>query len=137
MDIVIDFDGVITKTDGWPNIGEPNKFIIWAVKKFKQWGHNIILFTSRENLVMPKPLPLLDEAIKWLKEEHDLVFDVVNDNLRDRIIRYGWNCRKVTGDYFIDDRACFNPTVRAFYLCCILNPISGAVIKWLKKIKKK
>lgn len=46
----------------------------------------------------------MQEAVKWCEKE-GLEFDAVNDNIPEMIERYGTNSRKVSCDYYIDDRA--------------------------------
>ena len=48
----------------------------------------------------------LEDAIKWCRE-NDLEFDAVNDNLPEVIEFYGSNSRKISCDYYIDDKALF------------------------------
>ena len=52
----IDFDGTLCEND-FPNIGEPNWVIINYVKKLKECGHYIGLWTCREGKI-------LDEAVE-------------------------------------------------------------------------
>jgi len=45
-------------------------------------------------------------SVEWCLE-NDLEFDTVNDNLPEVIEIYGSNSRKISCDYYIDDRALF------------------------------
>ena len=91
----IDFDGTLCKTM-FPAIGDPIPTAIEYVKKLKADGHKLILWTCRvgENL---------EEAVKWC-EEQGLEFDAVNENLKEIIDEYGVDSRKVTADFYIDDK---------------------------------
>ena len=60
-------------------------------------GNKLILWTCRAG-------DALDLAIHWCRQQ-DLEFDAINDNLPETIEKYGHNSRKITCDYYIDDRA--------------------------------
>lgn len=91
----IDFDGTLCKSI-WPGIGEPNNTLIEWVKVKKREGNKIILWTCREG-------KLLDEALAWC-DDKGLKFDAINDNIPELIELFGNNPRKVSADYFIDDK---------------------------------
>ncbi len=46
----------------------------------------------------------LEKAVDWCKKQH-LEFAAVNDNLPEIIELYGNNSRKISCDYYIDDKA--------------------------------
>lgn len=94
--IAVDFDGTLSFGE-WPNIGPANTELIDFLKERQQNGDKLILWTCREG-------EALNEAVKWCERE-GLVFDAVNDNIPEMIERYGTNSRKVSCDYYIDDRA--------------------------------
>lgn len=91
----VDFDGTLCKSI-WPEIGEPNFSLIEWIKEKRREGNKIILWTCREG-------KLLDEALAWCKDK-GLEFDAVNDNTPELIKLFGNNPRKVSADYFIDDK---------------------------------
>lgn len=91
----VDFDGTLCEGN-FPKIGEPIQANIDYVKGLKDEGHKIILWTCRVG-------NLLDEAVEWCKEQ-GLEFDAVNENLEEIIKQYGGDSRKVTADYYIDDK---------------------------------
>ena len=91
----IDFDGTLC-TDAYPEIGEPKQDIINFCKARKAEGHKLILWTCREGC-------LLADALLWCKK-HDLEFDAVNENLKERIEQYGTDPRKIGADFYVDDR---------------------------------
>lgn len=93
--IAVDFDGTLCFSN-WPELGEPNIPLIGFLKEWKQMGNKLILWTCRAG----EPL---SQAIAWCAE-HDLEFDAVNDNLPEIVELYGNNSRKITCDYYIDDR---------------------------------
>ena len=94
--IAVDFDGTLSVGE-WPNIGPANEELITFLKEKKKNGDKIILWTCREG-------EALKAAVRWCEKE-GLVFDAVNDNIPEMIERYGTNSRKVSCDYYIDDRA--------------------------------
>lgn len=46
----------------------------------------------------------LESAVAQCRE-HGLEFDAVNDNIPEIVEKYGVNSRKITADYYIDDKA--------------------------------
>ena len=94
--IAVDFDGTLS-LGTWPSTGPANKELIDFLKEQKENGDKLILWTCREG-------EALKAAVRWCEKE-GLVFDSVNDNIPEMIERYGTNSRKVSCDYYIDDRA--------------------------------
>lgn len=100
--IAVDFDGTLCYSN-WPDLGEPNVRLIEYLKSFRKTGNKLILWTCRAG-------EALDRAVSWCRE-HELEFDAVNDNLPEIVALYGNNSRKITCDYYIDDRACLPDAV--------------------------
>ena len=94
--IAVDFDGTLCYSN-WPELGEPNRRLIEYLRAFKAQGNKLILWTCRAG-------EALDNAVSWCHDQ-DLEFDAVNDNLPEIVELYGNNSRKITCDYYIDDRA--------------------------------
>ena len=92
MIIAVDFDHTLSNA-GYPHIGQPNKPLFDALIKLKSQGHNIILWTCREDIQ-------LQQAVDWCKEQ-GLEFDAVNEN----VPWIGFYSRKVCADVYIDDLA--------------------------------
>lgn len=92
MIIAVDFDHTLSNA-GYPHIGQPNKPLFDVLIKLKTQGHNIILWTCREDIQ-------LQQAVDWCKEQ-GLEFDAVNENLP----WLGFYSRKVCADMYIDDLA--------------------------------
>lgn len=90
-----DFDGTLCK-EAYPSIGKPNKSMIRYAKRVKKNGNRIILWTCRCN-------EKLDEAVSWC-QKHGIIFDAVNSNLPETLQKYGTDSRKITADYYIDDK---------------------------------
>ncbi|MCR5602374.1 MAG: hypothetical protein K6G27_01570 [Lachnospiraceae bacterium] len=81
----------------WPDVGEPNVPLIKQLKDLKNRGNKLILWTCRAG-------EALDLAVSWCRDQ-ELEFDAINDNLPEIVELYGNNSRKITCDYYIDDRA--------------------------------
>lgn len=95
MIYAVDFDGYLC-AQAWPEIGQPYHVIIDHFKQLKSQGNKLILWTCREG-------ELLQQAIDWCAS-HGLYFDAHNENLPERIEQYGNDCRKISADYYCDDR---------------------------------
>lgn len=95
MIIAIDFDGTVVKND-WPNIGKLRLFAV-PVLKWLNKHHYLILYTCREGMLLREA-----EEFLWTK---GIGFRYVNVNLGKRIREYGNDCRKISADLYIDDRA--------------------------------
>lgn len=93
--IAVDFDGTLCFSN-WPELGEPNMPLISFLREWKEAGNKLILWTCRAG----EPLT---QAVKWCSD-YNLEFDAVNDNLPEVVELYGNNSRKITCDYYIDDR---------------------------------
>ena len=96
MIFAVDFDGTLSFGE-WPGTGEPNGGLIRFLKERKKKGDKLILWTCRE-------AGTLDVALEWC-EVQGLEFDAVNDNLPEIVEKYQWNSRKITCDFYIDDKA--------------------------------
>lgn len=92
----VDFDGTIS-LGKWPEVGPANERLISYLLDRKRYGDKLILWTCRAG-------DALDAAICFCAQ-HGLPFDAVNDNLPEVVERYGSNSRKITCDYYIDDRS--------------------------------
>ncbi len=94
--IAVDFDGTLCYSN-WPLLGEPNIPLINYLKNQRKEGNKLILWTCRAGNE-------LTDAVDWC-HKHGLTFDAINDNLPEVVKLYGNNSRKITCDYYIDDRA--------------------------------
>lgn len=92
----VDFDGTIS-LGKWPEVGPANDRLILFLLERKRCGDKLILWTCRAD-------EALDAAITFCVQQ-GLHFDAVNDNLPEVVERYGSNSRKITCDYYIDDRS--------------------------------
>lgn len=92
----VDFDGTLSLGE-WPFVGPANNDLIDFLRCRRLCGDKIILWTCRSG----RPL---QDAVEWCRM-HGLLFDAVNDNLPETVAVYGSNSRKISCDYYIDDRA--------------------------------
>ena len=92
----IDFDGTLCE-NRYPNVGEPRFDVIQKVKLLKQSGHKIALWTCREG-------NYLQDAVNFCKD-HGLEFDVINEQFPEILDLYKDNVRKMSADYYVDDKA--------------------------------
>ena len=93
--IAVDFDGTLCYSN-WPELSQPNRALIAYLQEWKRNGNKLILWTCRAGDALTK-------AVEWCREQN-LEFDAVNDNLPEIIEYYGHNSRKISCDYYIDDR---------------------------------
>ena len=92
----VDFDGTLSFGQ-WPGCGPANDGLINFLKRRKESGDKLILWTCREG-------DDLEMAVKWCQEQ-GICFDAINDNLPAVIEKYGCNSRKISCDFYIDDKA--------------------------------
>lgn len=93
--IAVDFDGTLCENK-WPEIGKPNWQLINYLCSRKLAGDKLILWTCREGKA-------LDEAVRWCKDK-GIIFDAVNENLKEIIVGFGGDTRKIFANEYIDDR---------------------------------
>lgn len=93
--IAIDFDGTIAETD-FPHILALKPNAKEVINTLHEEGHCIIINTCRIN----KPL----EMMKNYLTEKGIQYDYINENNPERIQKYGGDTRKISADYYLDDR---------------------------------
>lgn len=98
--VAVDFDGTLVE-DKFPEIGEPKRDVIRLIKRLKNCGVRLILWTCRKDDNNEKHL---ERAVQWCKR-HGLSFDAVNENLPEVQEKWGGDTRKVLADYYLDDKA--------------------------------
>lgn len=108
--IAFDFDGTLFVED-WPRVGKPITEMHWLIKQLHQKGFIIVINTARASNTH-------DDAKRALNE-HNIEYDLFNENPKYRTDVYGDNPRKIAADVFIDDRNIGGlPTsVEALYWC--------------------
>lgn len=94
--ISIDFDGTIVR-DRYPLIGEPYPDAVNTIRTLYTYGHYIIINTCRVGRYF--------DQMKSFLREWQIPYDTINENNPDRIKKYGGDCRKISADIYIDDKA--------------------------------
>ena len=94
--VAVDFDGTIACRD------ENHNLVLVPgadtyIRKIKELGHTVILYTCREGKNQWK-------AEKFM-EEHNIPFDFVNANFEGHASKYGHDSRKINADVYVDDKA--------------------------------
>lgn len=102
LTIGVDFDGTIV-AHRFPEIGLEFACAIRVLREIKSRGHDIILFTCREDY----DRKYLTEAVEWL-HSRGVTVDAVNENSPYWKSK-GYTSRKPFWDLLIDDSAGFNP----------------------------
>lgn len=91
MRIAIDFDGTIVEHE-YPRIGKPAEGAVYWIKKWKEAGATIMLWTMRSG-------PYLQEAVHYCTLK-GIEFDAVNSDKQD------WTSSpKLYANVYIDDAA--------------------------------
>lgn len=100
--VAVDFDGTLV-SDKFPEIGEPNTFLIDQIKAWRADSDNnrIILWTCRDDDTDDKRLT---SAVEFCKT-HNLHFDAVNRNIDEVIDMFKNDTRKIYANEYIDDKA--------------------------------
>jgi len=106
--IAVDFDGTLALGDSFPDVNNatPNTGLIRALNHLQSMGHQIVLWTCRENYGGKhyEDGPYLIDAVKFC-EKYGLNFDAVNKNIGEQDgeegTLYG---RKISADIYIDDK---------------------------------
>jgi len=100
--VAVDFDGTLISGTWSKDVQKPVPELFYKLRKFKEAGAMLVLWTCREGE------PLI-EAIA-LSAEHGVIFDAVNENVPPIA---QWNeehgvdfaARKVFADLYVDDRS--------------------------------
>ncbi|MDR1652797.1 MAG: hypothetical protein LBS01_03960 [Prevotellaceae bacterium] len=95
MLIAVDFDGTIVAHE-YPQIGKEIPFAIATLKKLRDDGHQLILWSVREGRE-------LEEAVKFCRDR-GFEFYAVNSNYPEELPPEQMQPRKLMVDLFIDDR---------------------------------
>lgn len=96
MIIAVDFDDTLCFSK-WPDLGEPNLRLIEYLKECQRCGNKLILWTCRNGTA-------LQNAVDWCRLQ-GLIFDAINENLPETIAQYGTDSRKISADFYIDDKS--------------------------------
>jgi len=95
--IALDFDGIFVSPEAWPELGDADDTMIRAVSNAIAKGHRFILNTCRTKDAL--------RAAIWLLWRHGVKPVAINSNLPELVEKYGSDPRKISADFYIDDRA--------------------------------
>ena len=95
MIIAVDFDGTL-HTGKWPGIGSPAPYARDVMRKLKDDGHYLIIWSCREGKQQT-------DMVNWMLEQ-GIPFDRVNEHHPESIRTYGSNSRKVYAHLYIEDK---------------------------------
>lgn len=112
--IALDFDGTLVQGDCWMYhsfvplrillenpAGSAFVRTIDIAKRWKQHGHDVILWTCRENGIYKDYPDALTAAVDWCRSE-GLIFDGVNESSK----MFEKTRRKIIADRYVDDKSC-------------------------------
>lgn len=94
--VAVDFDGTLVE-DKYPETGERNEYVFDRIRDYKSKGWKVILWTCRNG-------DLLDKAVLFCYGK-GIVFDAINENIREVQEMFGSDTRKVYANIYIDDKA--------------------------------
>lgn len=93
--LAIDFDGTIAELS-FPQVGALRKGAAKYIRKLYDDGHYIIINTCRSGK--------FEGMAHDFMQDHGIPYHYMNSNLPALIIEYGQDCRKISADYYIDDK---------------------------------
>lgn len=96
MIIVIDFDGTIVE-NAYPEIGNLRKNVKKVLQRLHEEGHEIIINTCRAGI--------FEGNVYSFLQQENIFFTYINCNIPWKIEQYGQDCRKISGDVYIDDKS--------------------------------
>lgn len=95
MIVAVDFDGTL-HLGQYPGIGDPAPYAAEMMRKLKEDGHYLIIWTCREG-------ERQTEMVNWLLEK-DIPFDRINEHVSGSWEQYGYKARKVYAHCYVDDK---------------------------------
>lgn len=93
--LAIDFDGTIAEVS-FPEVGALIAGAAEHIRMLYDEGHYIIINTCRSG----KMEGLAEDFLK----ENDIPYHYINSNLPELVEEYTQDCRKISADYYIDDK---------------------------------
>ena len=102
MIIAVDFDGTCVD-HAFPNIGVAVDDVIWGLRELVEMGHQLVLWTCRENDLEPGGRQYLEEAEAWF-DDRGITLAGLNERPDDgQDYRRKGLRRKLFADVYIDD----------------------------------
>lgn len=94
--IAVDFDGTIVK-DNWPGFGELKHEVIEAMRREKEAGTYIIIWTCRSGEDL--------SYMQYFLDHHNIPYDRINANAPWILEEWKRDNRKIFAHEYIDDKA--------------------------------
>ena len=95
--LCFDFDNTIVLTERYPVIVCLRPHVRQVFEMLRARGHYIIISTCRIG-------KNAEYALRYLSEMK-IPFDAFNANNPERVNKYGGDCRKISADFYFDDKA--------------------------------
>lgn len=93
--LAVDFDGTIAE-DSFPEVGLIRKGAKKYLQQLADDGHKIIINTCRTGR--------FEGMAEDFLIKHEIPYNYINNNLPKMIKMYKQDCRKISADYYIDNR---------------------------------
>lgn len=93
--LAIDFDGTIA-TESFPEVGTLIEDADVIIRKLYDEGHDIIINTCRTGKY--------EGLAEYFLRDHEIPFHFINSNLPRVLDQYKQDCRKISADFYIDNR---------------------------------
>ena len=120
--IAVDFDGTLveknyfseefTEKTIWDPVTETRIKTIDIARHWKDWAHQVILWTCREDNLYPELPNFLTSTVDWCRSK-GLVFEEVNREPPHNIIS-----RKIYADHYVDDKSCDIDNIDSWDMNC-------------------
>lgn len=105
--LAIDFDGTIA-TDSFPEVGTLREDADVIIRKLYEDGHDIIINTCRTGKY--------EGLAEYFLVDNNIPYHFINSNLPRVIDTYKQDCRKISADFYIDNRnICGLPSWKEIY----------------------
>jgi ribonucleotide monophosphatase NagD (HAD superfamily) len=105
--IACDYDGTIA-FDSYPEVGAVKEYASVVLRRVKEAGGQIIIWTCRTGKDA--------EEVKKKLADAGIEYDAFNDNLPETQLMFPDNSRKVFADVYIDDKANFCEEIDWFWI---------------------
>jgi hypothetical protein len=99
--LAFDWDGTIVK-NRWPEHGPFRKGALRWMRWARIRKHVFILYTNREGDLLNVGAAKSNKMF-----EYGICFDLINENDCRTVQKYGGDCRKISADWYFDDKAGF------------------------------
>ena len=95
MTLVIDFDGTIVE-NAYPKIGILKPNVVEVINRLYNEGNKILINTCRAGIY--------EAHVYYFLKKVGIPYNYINSNLPEDIKHFKQDCRKLSGDIYIDDK---------------------------------